>query len=214
MGQTISAICGNYVDQQSQVLDIGCGTGRITLEIARKGVHFALGIDIAPAMVSYAKQIAETDTYKTIHFNVWRSQSHLVAAHINGWGVHNAAFAVGDAQTLPFKSGGFDMVLCLNVLHRVDDPDVVIMEVERLAKHKGIVVMSNSYDWSEEYCSKSKWFDSFSEKVSAETWSPKLDIDGLMYISEVNLRKYTIAINQVQIFQIFKVGESACEEKQ
>ena len=40
--QTVSALCGHFLDRNSEVLDIGCGTGRLTAEIGRKGVSSVL----------------------------------------------------------------------------------------------------------------------------------------------------------------------------
>lgn len=42
------------------VLEVGCGTGRIALELARAG-HTVVGIDASPAMLAIARQRAEDD---------------------------------------------------------------------------------------------------------------------------------------------------------
>lgn len=42
------------------VLEVGCGTGRIALALARAG-HTVVGIDPSPAMLSIARQVAEDD---------------------------------------------------------------------------------------------------------------------------------------------------------
>jgi 2-polyprenyl-3-methyl-5-hydroxy-6-metoxy-1,4-benzoquinol methylase len=45
--------------RQSQILDIGCGVGRHSLELARRGYR-PLGIDISEEFIRYATKIAET----------------------------------------------------------------------------------------------------------------------------------------------------------
>ncbi len=42
------------------VLEVGCGTGRIAIELAKAG-HTVVGIDASPAMLSQARQKAEDD---------------------------------------------------------------------------------------------------------------------------------------------------------
>lgn len=39
------------------VLDAGCGTGRVAIELVRRGVH-AVGVDLDPAMLSTARRLA------------------------------------------------------------------------------------------------------------------------------------------------------------
>jgi len=47
----------NALDSKSEVLDIGCGTGKYTFEFA-KAAKFVTGIDISPKMIEYAKENA------------------------------------------------------------------------------------------------------------------------------------------------------------
>ncbi len=77
---------------KSRILDIGCGTGAYPEEFARKK-HDATGIDIEPAMISYAE-----DNYHKAHFKtmgmmdigVWNEEFSLaysignVVSHLPG----------------------------------------------------------------------------------------------------------------------------------
>lgn len=42
----------------ANVLDLGCGTGRFSVEFAKRGAAGVLGVDFAPSMVAFSKQIA------------------------------------------------------------------------------------------------------------------------------------------------------------
>ncbi|SDR60678.1 Ubiquinone/menaquinone biosynthesis C-methylase UbiE [Rhizobiales bacterium GAS113] len=70
------------------ILDIGCGTGQTSLELAeRAGTEGrVLGVDISRPMLELARQRARAD------------------------GVANASFAEGDAQRQDFGRGAFDLV--------------------------------------------------------------------------------------------------------
>jgi len=46
------------------------------------------------------------------------------------------------ALYLPFKSQTFDTVLCTEVLEHVPEPSIVIKEIERVLKNKGILILS------------------------------------------------------------------------
>jgi ubiquinone/menaquinone biosynthesis C-methylase UbiE len=49
--------CGDL--RGATVLDIGCGTGRYSIECAKRGAKRVVGIDFAPHMIEFTKDIAE-----------------------------------------------------------------------------------------------------------------------------------------------------------
>ena len=49
--------CGNV--KGKAVLDIGCGSGRYSVEFARRGAAYVVGIDFAPNMLALARQHAK-----------------------------------------------------------------------------------------------------------------------------------------------------------
>lgn len=49
--------CGDLTGKK--VLDIGCGTGRFSIEAAKRGAQRVVGIDFAPSMIEFSQNIAE-----------------------------------------------------------------------------------------------------------------------------------------------------------
>jgi cyclopropane fatty-acyl-phospholipid synthase-like methyltransferase len=49
--------CGGLVG--AKVLDIGCGTGRFSLECAKRGARRVVGIDFAPSMIEFSQKAAK-----------------------------------------------------------------------------------------------------------------------------------------------------------
>jgi ubiquinone/menaquinone biosynthesis C-methylase UbiE len=95
------------------VLDVGCGTGSLTLEIAAHRI--AGSIDA----LDYESEFVEAlNTRK-------------------GAGLINVR--QGDAMALPYQSARFDMALSLLVLHFVLDPARAISEMVRVVKPGGTV---------------------------------------------------------------------------
>jgi trans-aconitate 2-methyltransferase len=90
-------LAGVHLDGTERVLDVGCGDGKITAEIARRLTRGSvLGIDPSTRMIAFA------------------------TARFAGPDHPNLAFAVADATAMPYR-GEFDLVVSFNALHWVRD---------------------------------------------------------------------------------------------
>jgi ubiquinone/menaquinone biosynthesis C-methylase UbiE len=90
------------------VLDAGCGTGFLSLELAERG-HRVTGIDFAPAMIARARQKAAE----------------------RGLAVR---FEPADAEQLPFAPASFDLVISRHVLWTLPHPEAAIDEWLRVLR--------------------------------------------------------------------------------
>lgn len=110
-----------------QVLDVGCGPGDLLGEMAcRHGRWGALiGLDFSAGMVGQAMGRCE------------------------GLEVR---FLVGDAQSIPFPDGAFDVVMARHMLYHVPDIDRVVAEAARALRPRGrLLVTTNSARTMPEY---------------------------------------------------------------
>ena len=95
----------------SKVLDVGCGTGYTSLRydgFYNRGIKMT-SIDISKTEVKMARRYAEESD---------RQQE----------------FLAGNALSLPFKNNSFDAAFCINLLHHIDDHQLVIQEMGRVAR--------------------------------------------------------------------------------
>ena len=100
------------------VLDVGCGSGVVTREIARRvGAHgLAVGLDPSPALLGVARELA----------------------HEAGLG-DRMEFREGSALRLPFPDNSFDAVLCVTVLSHVPGGEAAVPELARVTRPSGRV---------------------------------------------------------------------------
>jgi ubiquinone/menaquinone biosynthesis C-methylase UbiE len=100
----------------ARILDIGCGTGSLTIMIAGRltGNGQVIGIDAAPKMIAIARNKAA------------RSES-------------NAEFTVGVAEKLEFGDAAFDIVVNSMFMHHVDNElkKLALAEMFRVLKPAG-----------------------------------------------------------------------------
>jgi len=84
---------------RGRILDIGCGEGRHTLLFAGAG-YTAIGTDLQPLAIQRAREFARSEKLKG-----------------------RFKFVLGDVFALPFRPGGFDVIIDYGCLHHVMKKD-------------------------------------------------------------------------------------------
>lgn len=96
-----------------KILDVGCHGGTFTQVVLKRiGTKQIYGVDISHSAIEYI-------------------QKRIPYGH----------FQVASAEQLPFKTGTFDAVFCLEVLEHVDNPVRVVSEIRRVLKKGGYGVV-------------------------------------------------------------------------
>lgn len=117
------------------VLDAGCGQGRHSLELMRRGCA-AVAMDMNPADLEYTRYVAAALTREMEADRGGASGPPLLAMR-------------GDALALPFADGCFDRVICSEVLEHVRDPAQAAAELARVLAPGGLAAMSVPTPFSE-----------------------------------------------------------------
>jgi ubiquinone/menaquinone biosynthesis C-methylase UbiE len=102
--------CGDLTG--AKVLDIGCGTGRFSIECAKRGAKRVVGIDFAPSMVEFSRRMAEK------------------------MGVSDKCeFIRGDFVTQKFNES-FDIVLALGFFDYIKEPGPVLKKIGQMSPRR------------------------------------------------------------------------------
>jgi ubiquinone/menaquinone biosynthesis C-methylase UbiE len=102
-------------------LDVGCGSGIVTRDIARFTKGKVIAIDGSEDMIGVAKKVLED--------------------------YRNVDLKIGDAENLPFIDNTFDIVTCNLVLMWAEDPQKVVCEMARVVKPGGVILASLEPDY-------------------------------------------------------------------
>ncbi|MCW4384675.1 methyltransferase domain-containing protein [Salinibacterium sp. SYSU T00001] len=101
-----------------EVLDIGCGPGTITVDLAERVTPGrVIGLDAAAGVLDGARNLA---------------------AERN---VTNAEFVEGDAYALDFADASFDIVHAHQTLQHLGDPVAALREMRRVVREDGVVAV-------------------------------------------------------------------------
>lgn len=118
--QLLFELLGPVADKT--LLDVGCGDGELASKLARRGA-IVTGLDADPAMIAAARR----------HAGAEGTLLHLVE---------------GKAERLPFDDAVFDRVVAVTVLCFVRNAERAIMEMARVLKPGGSLVIGELGRWS------------------------------------------------------------------
>ena len=135
------------------LLDVGCGPGTITLDIAgRVAPAPVLGIDASAAVIVDAADAAARS------------------------GVRNVEFAVGDVYALEHADASFDIVHAHQVLQHVADPVAALREMRRVCRPNGVVAARDSiyraFTWYPRDARLDRWLELYCAVAQANGGEP------------------------------------------
>ena len=120
-----AAYLAPYLKPGMSILDIGCGPGSITVDLAKHVPQGqVIGIENVPDPLDQARAFAAEQ------------------------GTTNVNFKVGDIHKLEYPDDSFDVVHVHQVLQHVADPVAALREMRRVAKPGGIVAARESSSWT------------------------------------------------------------------
>ena len=92
-----------------RVLDVGCGEGRLPRDLVAGG-YDVIGLDGSPTLIGLAREADPGGRY-----------------------------VEGDAASLPFEDGVFDLVTAFMSIQDIDDPDAALREIHRVLGPGGLL---------------------------------------------------------------------------
>jgi SAM-dependent methyltransferase len=106
------------VAERDAVLDVGCGTGRPTRDVARVASQgSAMGVDLSARMLQYARERSDAE------------------------GLTNVTFVRGDAQVYPFADAAFDVAMSSFGAMFFNDPVAAFSNIARATRPGGTLAL-------------------------------------------------------------------------
>jgi ubiquinone/menaquinone biosynthesis C-methylase UbiE len=124
----------------ARVLDVGCGPGTISADLARRvAPGLVIAIDIAEEVIENARSIHEDQ------------------------GIENLRFSIDNVYDLSFKDQSFDVVYAHQVLQHLSDPVSALIEMRRVLVDGGLLAVRDAdfgaFIWSPDDPRLDAWMD-------------------------------------------------------
>jgi trans-aconitate methyltransferase len=128
--------------ENEKILDLGCGDGKISVELARRASNgYVIGVDSSSQMIELARKRYSSGNFK------------------------NLSFMVSNASNLTFENE-FDIVFSNAVLHWIKDHIPVLYGVNRSLKEKGKILFQMGGEGN-----ASEILDGLSILIKNEKWA-------------------------------------------
>ena len=124
-----------------QILDVGCGPGTITVDLARRvAPGRVIGIDRSPNVLAQASALANRQDV-------------------------SIELRVGDAYALDFQDASFDIVHAHQLLQHLSDPVRALVEMRRMLRPSGLLAARDGdyacFAWSPADPLLTRWLDMY-----------------------------------------------------
>jgi SAM-dependent methyltransferase len=142
-----------YLQPGMSVLDVGCGPGTITVDLAAR---------VAPGRVTAVERTNEA--------------LDLARAEVRARNQSNVSFATSDVHALDFRDDTFDIVHAHQVLQHVTDPVQALRELKRVCVPGGIVAVRDAdyagFIWFPRLPALDRWLDHYDRAARANGGEP------------------------------------------
>jgi 5-histidylcysteine sulfoxide synthase/putative 4-mercaptohistidine N1-methyltranferase len=198
--QQILKVVQPYVTLDSKVLDLGCGVGRLSFELAKTTRHVD-GIDFTARHIQHCLDLKEQGQLRY----AMPTQGEIFDFHevtLENLGLEqspeNLHFSQGDGLNLKPQFGDYDLAICHRVIEFSYQPQELLQQLSQRIKPGGVVVLGSSYAWDVSITDMPHWIGGF--KRNGENLSSEAHLFEIMS-TEFDLLQETQVISQFELDQ-------------
>jgi|GEM_PF-3072411 len=171
-------------------LDLGCGVGRFTAELATGLDCPVVGLDSAGLMLRLAQSVAD---HRRIYVPRMGPDAELTATTLvttHARPVQPIRWICGDVHNPPLPAASFDVVTAINLFDSVNDPALALGQASAMLRPGGWLLMAQPDAWSATATPPDRWVPS-----SSSDWEELLATYGLETVDREDGLEWTLSRN-------------------
>ncbi|MFH0961268.1 MAG: methyltransferase domain-containing protein [archaeon] len=149
-------------------IDLGCGMGRSTFELAKKS-SVAVGLDADFQALLLAAKFSRTGK---IEYDLKIRGLAKIPVKSGFLPSNDAAFVLADARAPPFPKESFRIVCACNLIDSIGSPSELLRKMDSLLIPGGTLVVASPFSWREEVTARKQWLET-------------KELEGIDYLSKV-----------------------------
>lgn len=150
--------------ETGRALDIGCGSGRASFELAKLFQHVD-AVDFSVRLIEGPTNLQKSGRQRYSR----RSEGELKSFHeilldsFSGYRdvQERISFMQADACNLVDKFNDYDLVLAANLIEWLYDPANFLKSMKQRVRSGGLLAIASNYNWNEENTPREKWLGGF-----------------------------------------------------
>lgn len=162
----------------TSVLDIGCGAGNLSLELAARLGAPVTGIDTDPYLLLWAQRATRGAGFE---FPVRIDAARFGVARMAPLAAHAPpSFILGSVFHPPFAAASFDLVGVVNLLDSLADPAAALGQAVALLKPGGHLLFASPDSWNLRTTPRARW------RTTPAEWDALFAAAGLQTLRSVD----------------------------
>jgi SAM-dependent methyltransferase len=148
---------GLMAPHTGMALDLGGAVGRFTFEMSCQ-CDLAVGVDKSLAFIKAARRLMQEGELRFTLKDEGLLGHEVIIRRPAQWQPQRVEFVVADAQRLPFAAATATSVASLNLVDKIPNPSVHLLEINRVAATSGSqLLLSDPFSWSTEAAAIDQW---------------------------------------------------------
>jgi len=190
-------------------LVIGCSVGRSSFELARYFTQ-VIGLDFSARFINAANRLQTTGSV----LYTMPMQGEVMAFEersLAQYGLDNTkarcSFMQQDPCNMKPHFTGYDVILVNGQLERVYEPKKLVLDLAHRLNSAGLLVIASSYDWSEDYSTKSAWLGGYKDSQTGE------NVDTLDALQELLSNAFVLQDASVELARVVPRNSRCLEQE-
>ena len=199
---------------RKKALDVGCAIGRSSFELAR-GFDEVVGVDFSARFIQEAQNLRDGKELRYILKTEGELQSFQEVS-LNNYGLKHikdkVQFWQADACNLKPDYNGYDLIIALDILDELYDPEIFLKSLGDRLNDRGILIISSTYSWKEDITPRNKWLGGYKmynqnfttlegiKKILCKDFK-LLETRDIPLVIQENTRNYQYNISEMSIWE-------------